>query len=123
MPSGLCICMWTTGSLLFFRQQARDATSLRFDRRVLDGQLDRGRSHVVTADINRDRRPDIVALFAQEHETAVAYLNEGGGRFRSSEFMSRRIRTGVRSGTATVAIWMATATSTCCSRTATRSTT
>jgi hypothetical protein len=76
----------TTGSLMLFRQQARDATSLRFDRRVLDGRT--GAVDVVAADVNRDRRPDIVASFAQEHETVVAYLNEGGGRFRQETIYS-----------------------------------
>ena len=32
-------------------------------------------------DINGDKRPDAVTLFAQEHETVVAFLNQGGMRF------------------------------------------
>ena len=31
---------------------------------------------------NRDGKPDFVAAITQEHETVVAFLNEGGGRFR-----------------------------------------
>jgi len=34
------------------------------------------------ADLNGDGKPDFVALISQEHETVVAFLNEGGGRFR-----------------------------------------
>src|SRR5205807_6857031 len=34
------------------------------------------------ADLNRDGKPDFVAAISQEHETVVAFLNEGGGRFR-----------------------------------------
>src|SRR5262249_32109537 len=30
-----------------------------------------------------DGKPDFVALIAQEHEAVVAFLNEGGGRFRA----------------------------------------
>ena len=33
-------------------------------------------------DLNKDGRPDFVALISQEHETVVAFLNEGNGRFR-----------------------------------------
>src|SRR5262249_43813800 len=33
-------------------------------------------------DLNGDGKPDFVALISQEHETIVAFLNEGDGRFR-----------------------------------------
>src|SRR5262249_13646310 len=33
-------------------------------------------------DINGDGRPDFVALISQEHETIVAFLNQGNGQFR-----------------------------------------
>lgn len=70
----------TTGSLLFLQQRSALEPSRRFDTRVLDART--GAVDVVAADINDDGRLDIVALFAQEHETVVAFLNEGGGRFR-----------------------------------------
>ena len=41
-----------------------------------------GAIHVPVCDLNGDGRPDFVALISQEHETVVAFLNEGGGRFR-----------------------------------------
>jgi hypothetical protein len=41
-----------------------------------------GAIHVPVGDINGDGRPDFVALISQEHETIVAFLNEGNGRFR-----------------------------------------
>jgi hypothetical protein len=41
-----------------------------------------GAIHVPVGDINGDGRPDFVALISQEHETVVAFLNEGNGRFR-----------------------------------------
>jgi hypothetical protein len=41
-----------------------------------------GTIHVPVCDLNKDGRPDFVALLSQEHETIVAYLNEGNGRFR-----------------------------------------
>ena len=35
----------------------------------------------IPADVNADRKPDVIALFAQEHETVVAFLNRGGMQF------------------------------------------
>jgi len=32
--------------------------------------------------LNNDGRPDFVALISQEHETIVAFINEGNGQFR-----------------------------------------
>jgi hypothetical protein len=51
-----------------------------FTPRVLDNR--HGTTHVPVADLNGDGKPDFVALISQEHETVVAFLNEGGGRFR-----------------------------------------
>jgi hypothetical protein len=41
-----------------------------------------GAIHVPVADLNGDGRPDFVALISQEHETVVAFLNEGNHRFQ-----------------------------------------
>ena len=38
-----------------------------------------GSVDVVPADLNRDGKMDLVSLLAQEHETAVAYINKGEG--------------------------------------------
>jgi len=43
-----------------------------------------GAIHVPVADLNSDGRPDFVALISQEHETVVAFLNDGGLRFHQS---------------------------------------
>jgi len=40
------------------------------------------------ADLNRDRKPDIVALFGQGKEEIVAFLNEGKGRFRTQSLLA-----------------------------------
>ena len=40
-----------------------------------------GTIHVVPTDVNKDGRLDFVALISQQHETVVAYLNAGAGRF------------------------------------------
>jgi hypothetical protein len=54
--------------------------------REIDGR--HGTIHVPVADLNGDGRPDFVALISQEHETVVAFLNEGGGRFRAQALWS-----------------------------------
>ncbi len=41
-----------------------------------------GAINVLPADLNQDGRTDFVALFAQEHETISAYLNDGNGAFQ-----------------------------------------
>jgi FG-GAP-like repeat len=38
---------------------------------------------VPVCDLNGDGKPDFVAVISQEHETVVAFLNDGGGRFRT----------------------------------------
>ena len=37
-----------------------------------------GAIHAVPADLNHDGKPDLVVLFAQQFETVVAFLNDGG---------------------------------------------
>jgi hypothetical protein len=69
-----------TGSILLLENQTTDWTRPTFIPRVLDER--HGTTHVPVADLNGDGRPDFVAVISQEHETIVAFLNEGGGRFR-----------------------------------------
>jgi FG-GAP-like repeat len=69
-----------TGEVLYLENRTPDGDRPRFVPRVLDGR--HGTIHVPVGDLNGDGRPDFVALISQEHETVVAFLNEGGGRFR-----------------------------------------
>jgi hypothetical protein len=69
-----------TGEILYLENQTTDWSKPRFVPHVLDER--HGTIHVPVADLNGDGRPDFVALISQEHETIVAFLNEGGGRFR-----------------------------------------
>jgi hypothetical protein len=69
-----------TGGLHLLENQTTDRARPVFARRVLDTR--HGTTHVQVADLNRDGKPDFVAAISQEHETVVAFLNEGGGRFR-----------------------------------------
>jgi hypothetical protein len=72
-----------TGELLYLENQTTDWKKPAFVPRVLDGR--HGAIHVPVADLNQDGRPDFVALFGQEHEAVVAFLNEGGGKFRQQD--------------------------------------
>jgi hypothetical protein len=69
-----------TGEVLLLENRTTDWSKPLFTPHVLDDR--HGTTHVPVADLNGDGRPDFVALISQEHETVVAFLNEGGGRFR-----------------------------------------
>jgi hypothetical protein len=69
-----------TGAVLYLENQTTDWSKPKFVPRVLDER--HGAIHVPVGDLNGDGRPDFVALISQEHETVVAFLNEGNGQFR-----------------------------------------
>jgi hypothetical protein len=69
-----------TGSILLLENRTTDWARPAFTPRVLDPR--HGTTHVPVADLNGDGKPDFVAVISQEFETVVAFLNEGGGRFR-----------------------------------------
>jgi hypothetical protein len=69
-----------SGEILYLENQASNELPLRFLVHRLDER--HGTIHVPVADLNHDGKPDFVALISQEHETIVAFLNEGAGRFR-----------------------------------------
>jgi hypothetical protein len=69
-----------TGEILYLENQTTDPEKPKFARRVIDNR--HGTIHLPVADLDGDGRPDFVALIAQEHEKVVAFLNEGGGKFR-----------------------------------------
>jgi mono/diheme cytochrome c family protein len=68
-----------TGSTLLLENRTSDASAPLFVPRQLDWR--QGAIHVPVADLDRDGRPDFVALISQHHETAVAFLNQGKGVF------------------------------------------
>jgi hypothetical protein len=69
----------TTGEVIYLENQTTDWSHPVFVPHVLDDR--HGAIHVPVADLNGDGRPDFVALISQEHETIVAFLNDGDGRF------------------------------------------
>ncbi len=68
------------GEILYLENRTIDWSKPIFVPHVVDGRP--GAIHVPVCDLNGDGRPDFVALISQEHETIVAFLNEGNGRFR-----------------------------------------
>jgi FG-GAP-like repeat len=76
----------TTGSILYLENQTIDWSHPHFVPHVVDDR--HGTINVPVCDLNHDGRPDFVALISQEHETIVAFLNEGGGKFRKETIYS-----------------------------------
>ncbi len=70
----------TTGEVLYLENHTTDWARPKFVPRVLDARP--GAVHVAVGDIDNDGKDDIVALLSQEHETIVAFVQEGPGRFR-----------------------------------------
>jgi hypothetical protein len=68
-----------TGEILFLENQTTDWAHPKFVPHVVDDR--HGGIHVPVVDLNGDGKPDFVALISQEHETVVAFLNQGDGRF------------------------------------------
>lgn len=77
-----------TGRILMLENEGMTDGLPKFRLRVLDDR--HGTIHVPIVDLNRDGRPDFVALISQEHETVVAFLNEGNGEFRRETIMIPR---------------------------------
>ncbi|HZT79907.1 MAG TPA: VCBS repeat-containing protein, partial [Gemmataceae bacterium] len=69
-----------TGEIYWLENKTTDWSRPKFERHLIDNR--HGTIHVPVADLDGDGRPDFVALISQEHETIVAFLNEGGGKFR-----------------------------------------
>lgn len=68
------------GDVYFLQNDTTDWSKPKFTPRELDAR--HGSIHVPVIDLNRDGKPDFIALFAQEHETIVAFLGDGKGGFR-----------------------------------------
>lgn len=78
-----------TGSVLLFENQTPKGGAPRFVSRTVDARS--GSIHVPVADLNKDGRPDVVSLLAQEHETVVAYLNTTGNKGKEVTFKTETI--------------------------------
>ncbi len=70
----------TTGEILYLENQTKEWARPQFIPHVVDSR--HGAIHTTIADLNGDKRPDFLALISQEHESVVAFLNQGNGTFR-----------------------------------------
>ena len=74
----------TVGRILYLENQAtRNGGIPAFVPRTIDDRI--GSIHVPVVDLNKDGKPDILALISQHHETIVAFLNRGAGQFERRE--------------------------------------
>ena len=69
-----------SGEILYLENRTKDWSKPVFEPHVVDKR--HGAIHVPVCDLNGDGKPDFVALISQDHETIVAFINEGNGRFR-----------------------------------------
>jgi cytochrome c5 len=74
------------GEILYLENKTTDWAKPVFVTHKIDNR--HGASHVPVADLNKDGLPDFVALISQEHETVVAFLNEGNGQFRKEQIFA-----------------------------------
>jgi FG-GAP-like repeat len=70
-----------TGDFTILKNETADYDKPSFLPHPIDRRT--GSIHGMPIDLNNDKKPDVIALFAQEHETVVAFLNQGGMRFDS----------------------------------------
>jgi len=70
--------LWTTGFVAILENQTTDYSHPVFVTHRIDARP--GAIHVPAIDVNGDGRLDIVALISQQHESVVAFLNQGPGK-------------------------------------------
>jgi hypothetical protein len=75
-----------TGRLLLLKNKGLIDGELQFQAETLDNR--HGAIHVPTADLNGDGHLDFIAVFSQEHESVVAFLNVGDGTFDQEEIFA-----------------------------------
>ena len=83
-----------TGDFTILKNTTTDYDAPSFSPIQVDPRT--GAIHAIPVDINGDGLKDVVVLFSQEHETVVAFINQGGMRFRPRRSTPRRIPTGDR---------------------------
>ncbi len=68
------------GSTYLLRNKTTDWSQPVFEREEVDAR--HGAIHVPVCDLNKDGKPDFVTVISQQHETVVAFLNDGTGHFQ-----------------------------------------
>jgi hypothetical protein len=70
----------TSGRTLIFYNQGGEDGLPKFEQQIIDPR--HGVIHAEPIDLNSDGLLDFVALISQEHETIVAFINDGDNKFR-----------------------------------------
>jgi hypothetical protein len=70
-----------TGEILYLENQTTEWSRPKFVPRVLDDRHGTIHVPVIPKGLMGSGKPDFVALISQEHETVVAFLNDGRGNF------------------------------------------
>ena len=68
-----------TGAFTILKNETVDYAKPAFVPHQIDKRT--GSIHAIPVDVNGDKQPDVITLFAQEHETVVAFLNQGRMQF------------------------------------------
>jgi hypothetical protein len=77
-----------TGRIVLLENRGKTANQPEFRIRQIDPR--HGTIHVPTTDLDGDGRLDFVALISQEHESVVAFINDGTGGFRKETIFEAR---------------------------------
>jgi hypothetical protein len=67
----------TTGNVTLLENRTTDWKTPAFTPKVIDPRT--GAIHVPPIDIDKDGKPDFIALLAQQHESVIAFVNRGKG--------------------------------------------
>ncbi len=74
----------TVGGIHYLENESHPENASKLgadDFRPVELDARAGAIHIPIVDIDRDSRPDFIALLSQEHEAVVAFLNRGSGVF------------------------------------------
>jgi hypothetical protein len=79
----------TVGGIFVYENQTTDRKRPKFEGFPVDARP--GGIHVPIADLNRDGKPDFVALVSQQYEHVVAFVNRGAGKGFRPETIFRAV--------------------------------
>jgi len=79
----------TVGGIFVYENQTTDWTHPKFEGYPVDARP--GGIHVPVVDLNKDGKPDFVALISQQYEHVVAFINRGPGKGFRAETIFRAV--------------------------------
>lgn len=75
----------TVGRILYLENQSSRGNPGKYSFKPITLDERTGSIHVPVVDLNDDGKPDFLALISQQHETVVAFINQGAGRFEKQD--------------------------------------